>query len=71
MNAVDTGKYRPSLLLAFKIARLFELRIEDAALRCAALRPMAAAGGAEGQPAPANALLKASGTEMRTKKREG
>ena len=28
INAVETGKYDPSLPLAFKIARLFELRIE-------------------------------------------
>ena len=29
INAVETGKYDPSLPLAFKIARLFELRIEE------------------------------------------
>lgn len=29
VNAVETGKYDPSLPLAFKVARLFELRIED------------------------------------------
>ena len=29
VNAVETGKYDPSLPLAFSIARLFELRIED------------------------------------------
>ncbi len=29
VNAVETGKYDPSLPLAFKIARLFELRIEE------------------------------------------
>jgi len=29
VNAVETGKYDPSLPLAFKIARLFERRIED------------------------------------------
>ena len=29
VNAIETGKYDPSLPLAFKIARLFELRIED------------------------------------------
>lgn len=29
VNAVETGKYDPSLPLAFRIARLFELRIED------------------------------------------
>ena len=28
VNAVETGKYDPSLPLAFKIARLFELPIE-------------------------------------------
>ena len=28
-NALETGKYDPSLPLAFKIARLFALRIED------------------------------------------
>ena len=29
INAIETEKYEPSLSLAFKIARLFELRIED------------------------------------------
>ena len=29
INAVETGKYDPSLPLAFKIAALFETRIED------------------------------------------
>ena len=29
INAVETGKYDPSLPLAFKFARLFELRIEE------------------------------------------
>jgi putative transcriptional regulator len=29
VNAVETGKYEPSLSLAFKIAQLFEQRIED------------------------------------------
>jgi len=29
VNAVETGKYDPSLPLAFKIARLFEKSIED------------------------------------------
>ena len=29
VNAIETGKYDPGLPLAFKIARLFELRIED------------------------------------------
>ena len=29
INAIETGKYDPSLPLAFKIARLFESRIED------------------------------------------
>jgi putative transcriptional regulator len=29
VNAVENGKYDPSLPLAFKIARLFELRIEE------------------------------------------
>lgn len=28
INAIETGKYDPSLPLAFKIARLFELPIE-------------------------------------------
>jgi len=28
-NALETGKYDPSLPLAFKIARLFGLKIED------------------------------------------
>jgi putative transcriptional regulator len=29
INAVETGKYDPSLPLAMKLARLFELRVED------------------------------------------
>ncbi|MDZ4761928.1 MAG: helix-turn-helix transcriptional regulator [Alphaproteobacteria bacterium] len=29
VNALETGKYDPSLPLAFRIARLFDRRIED------------------------------------------
>ena len=29
VNAIETGQYDPSLPLAFKIARLFDLRIEE------------------------------------------
>ena len=29
VNALETGRYDPSLPLAFKIARLFDLAIED------------------------------------------
>ncbi|WP_313214352.1 helix-turn-helix transcriptional regulator [Stenotrophomonas acidaminiphila] len=29
VNALETGKYDPSLPLAFSIARLFDARIED------------------------------------------
>lgn len=29
VNAIETGKYDPALPLAFKIARLFKLTIED------------------------------------------
>jgi putative transcriptional regulator len=29
INALETGKYDPSLPLAFRIARLFQLKIED------------------------------------------
>jgi len=29
VNAIETGRHDPSLPLAFRIARLFELRIED------------------------------------------
>jgi putative transcriptional regulator len=29
VNAIETGKYDPSLPLAFRIARLFELRLEE------------------------------------------
>ncbi|WP_449446965.1 helix-turn-helix transcriptional regulator [Thermomonas brevis] len=29
VNALETGKYNPSLPLAFRIARLFACRIED------------------------------------------
>jgi putative transcriptional regulator len=29
VNAVETGKFDPSLPLAFRLARLFELKIEE------------------------------------------
>lgn len=29
INAIETGKHDPSLPLAFRIARLFDLRIEE------------------------------------------
>ncbi|MEQ1547679.1 MAG: helix-turn-helix transcriptional regulator [Chakrabartia sp.] len=29
VNAIETGKYDPSLPLAFKIADLFDIKIED------------------------------------------
>ncbi len=29
VNAIENGRYDPSLPLAFKIARLFQLKIED------------------------------------------
>jgi putative transcriptional regulator len=29
INAIEKGKYDPSLSLAFKVARLFSLKIED------------------------------------------
>lgn len=29
VNAIETGKYDPSLPLAFAIAKLFEVKIED------------------------------------------
>jgi putative transcriptional regulator len=29
INAVETGKFDPSLPLAFRLARLFELKIEE------------------------------------------
>jgi putative transcriptional regulator len=29
VNAIETGKYDPSLELAFRIAKLFKVRIED------------------------------------------
>lgn len=29
INAIETGKYDPSLPLAFALARVFKLRIED------------------------------------------
>jgi putative transcriptional regulator len=29
VNAIETGKFDPSLPLAFKLARLFDLRIEE------------------------------------------
>ncbi|MES2782649.1 MAG: helix-turn-helix transcriptional regulator [Pseudomonadota bacterium] len=33
VNAIETGKYDPSLPLAFRIADLFSLQIEDIFLR--------------------------------------
>lgn len=33
VNAIETGKYDPSLPLAFRIADLFSLRIEEIFLR--------------------------------------
>lgn len=33
VNAIETGKYDPSLPLAFKIADIFELTIEEIFLR--------------------------------------
>ena len=29
VNAIETGKYDPSLPLAFRLARLFDIKIED------------------------------------------
>ena len=29
INALENGRYNPSIFLAFKIARLFEMSIED------------------------------------------
>ncbi len=29
VNSLEKGRYNPSILLAFKIAKLFHLRIED------------------------------------------
>ncbi len=29
ISSLETGRYNPSILLAYKIARYFELRIED------------------------------------------
>lgn len=29
VNAIETGRYDPSLPLAFELARLFEMRIEE------------------------------------------
>lgn len=29
INAIETGKYDPSLPLAFKMARLFKMRVEE------------------------------------------
>ena len=33
VNAIETGKYDPALPLAFRLADLFELRIEEIFLR--------------------------------------
>ncbi len=37
VNAIETGKYDPSLPLAFRIADVFELRIDEIFLRTEAL----------------------------------
>ena len=57
INAIETGKYDPSLPLAMKIARLFERRIEDifeldAPERSGAQGPprATAPGGVQGSP---------------------
>ena len=34
INAIETGKYDPSLPLAFKLARLFDLPLEQIFLDC-------------------------------------
>lgn len=34
VNAIETGRYDPSLPLAFRIAGAFEMAIEDIFLRC-------------------------------------
>ena len=33
VNAIETGKYDPSLPLAFRIANLFEMKIEEVFLK--------------------------------------
>lgn len=38
VNAIETGKYDPSLPLAFRIARVFGLRIEEIFLEEAAVK---------------------------------
>jgi putative transcriptional regulator len=35
INTIETGKYDPSLLLAFKIARVFEKNVEEVLLMVA------------------------------------
>jgi putative transcriptional regulator len=40
VNAIETGRYDPSLPLAFTIAALFELRIEEIFLPPSAERPV-------------------------------
>jgi len=40
INAVENGKFDPSLPLAFRIADAFELRIEDVFLRDQAAPPV-------------------------------
>jgi len=49
VNAIETGKYDPSLPLAFGLARVFHVRIEDI------FSPEPAAPKKERQPAPAEA----------------
>jgi putative transcriptional regulator len=46
VNAIETGKYDPSLPLAFEMAGLFELRIEDI------FKPNGKIGGSPGGPDP-------------------
>ncbi|MCZ6665430.1 MAG: helix-turn-helix transcriptional regulator [Gammaproteobacteria bacterium] len=45
VNAIETGKYDPGLPLAFRIARLFEQRIEDVFDPDDAAKPVAVVDG--------------------------
>lgn len=64
VNAIETGKYDPSLPLAFKIARLFECHIEDIfdpEERQAPASGPSVAGAQRGAPARGGALHRRSG----------
>lgn len=52
VNAIETGKYDPSLPLAFRIADLFGMRIEEIFLRATDRQPCSPAPAPLGQRQP-------------------